>query len=157
VLDKGQLWEYTNWKRSSELHNDSIHLNAATVREAQNSERRFCFELVTPVRPLPAARVDVRNSNECIRRCRMRIWSRGSRRFVTPLKVLLTGRRQHSIFSLQNLRHRILNDIPLAICLVPRAIKIEEQFLDLKKQENCLLEDSRKRPTTQQRRTYPVF
>lgn len=49
VLDKGQLWEYTNWKRSSELHNDSIHLNAATVREAQNSERRFCFELVTPV------------------------------------------------------------------------------------------------------------
>ena len=50
VLDKGQLWEYTNWKRSSELHNDSIHLTAATVREAQNSERRFCFELVTPVR-----------------------------------------------------------------------------------------------------------
>ena len=49
MLDKGQLWEYTNWKRSSELHNDSIHLNAATVREAQNSERRFCFELVTPV------------------------------------------------------------------------------------------------------------
>jgi hypothetical protein len=49
VLDKGQLWEYTNWKRNSELHNDSIHLNAATVREAQNSERRFCFELVTPV------------------------------------------------------------------------------------------------------------
>jgi Arf-GAP with SH3 domain, ANK repeat and PH domain-containing protein len=52
VLDKGQLWEYTNWKRSSELHNDSIHLNAATVREAQNSDRRFCFELVTPVRIL---------------------------------------------------------------------------------------------------------
>lgn len=52
MLDKGQLWEYTNWKRSSELHNDSIHLNAATVREAQNSERRFCFELVTPVTSL---------------------------------------------------------------------------------------------------------
>ena len=52
VLDKGQLWEYTNWKRSSELHNDSIHLNAATVREAQNTDRRFCFELVTPVTPL---------------------------------------------------------------------------------------------------------
>lgn len=51
VLDKGQLWEYTNWKRSSELHNDSIHLNAATVREAQNTDRRFCFELVTPVLP----------------------------------------------------------------------------------------------------------
>lgn len=49
VLDKGQLWEYTNWKRSSELHNDSIHLNAATVREAQNVDRRFCFEVVTPV------------------------------------------------------------------------------------------------------------
>jgi Arf-GAP with SH3 domain, ANK repeat and PH domain-containing protein len=49
VLDKGQLWEYTNWKRNSELHNESIHLAAANVREAQTSERRFCFELVTPV------------------------------------------------------------------------------------------------------------
>jgi hypothetical protein len=79
VLDKGQLWEYTNWKRSSELHNDSIHLNAATVREAQNSERRFCFELVTPVR-LDLEAANDRNLNGSIKQRRTRTWSLGFQR-----------------------------------------------------------------------------
>ncbi|KAI5819477.1 hypothetical protein BZA77DRAFT_350536 [Pyronema omphalodes] len=48
VLAGGQLCEYTNWKQKLGLHNDPINLKMASVREARNSERRFCFEVVTP-------------------------------------------------------------------------------------------------------------
>jgi len=48
VLDQGKLSEYTNWKQSLELHMDPIDLRMASVREARNSERRFCFEVITP-------------------------------------------------------------------------------------------------------------
>lgn len=30
------------------MHNDPINLRMASVREARNSDRRFCFEIVTP-------------------------------------------------------------------------------------------------------------
>jgi Arf-GAP/SH3 domain/ANK repeat/PH domain-containing protein len=48
VLDQGKLSEYTNWKQSLELHMEPIDLRMASVREARNSERRFCFEVITP-------------------------------------------------------------------------------------------------------------
>ncbi|KAF2134117.1 ARF GTPase-like protein activator [Dothidotthia symphoricarpi CBS 119687] len=48
VLDQGKLSEYTNWKQSLELHMDPIDLRMASVREARNAERRFCFEVITP-------------------------------------------------------------------------------------------------------------
>jgi len=49
VLDGGTLREYTNWKQSSvDLHNEPINLLVASVREARSSDRRFCFEVVTP-------------------------------------------------------------------------------------------------------------
>jgi Arf-GAP/SH3 domain/ANK repeat/PH domain-containing protein len=48
VLAGGQLCEYTNWKQKLGLHNDPINLKMASVREARNSDRRFCFEVVTP-------------------------------------------------------------------------------------------------------------
>ncbi|KAI8997151.1 hypothetical protein BDB01DRAFT_845831 [Pilobolus umbonatus] len=48
VLSNGQLHEYSNWKRQLESHIDPINLRFATVREARNSERRFCFEVITP-------------------------------------------------------------------------------------------------------------
>jgi len=48
VLDQGKLSEYTNWKQSLELHMDPIDLRMASVREARNQERRFCFEVITP-------------------------------------------------------------------------------------------------------------
>jgi Arf-GAP/SH3 domain/ANK repeat/PH domain-containing protein len=48
VLDQGKLSEYTNWKQSLELHMEPIDLRMASVREARNAERRFCFEVITP-------------------------------------------------------------------------------------------------------------
>lgn len=48
VLAGGQLCEYSNWKQRLGLHNDPINLKMASVREARNSDRRFCFEVVTP-------------------------------------------------------------------------------------------------------------
>ncbi|KAL6709662.1 hypothetical protein ACN47E_001090 [Coniothyrium glycines] len=48
VLDQGKMSEYTNWKQSLELHMDPIDLRMASVREARNADRRFCFEVITP-------------------------------------------------------------------------------------------------------------
>ncbi|KAK9458797.1 uncharacterized protein V1516DRAFT_643472 [Lipomyces oligophaga] len=48
VLAGGQLCEYTNWKQSLELHNDPINLQMASAREARGTDRRFCFEVITP-------------------------------------------------------------------------------------------------------------
>ncbi|KAF2092781.1 centaurin-beta-2 [Rhizodiscina lignyota] len=48
VLDQGKLTEYQNWKQKLELHMDPIDLRVASVREARNAERRFCFEVITP-------------------------------------------------------------------------------------------------------------
>lgn len=48
VLDQGKLSEYVNWKEKLDLHIDPIDLRMASVREARNSERRFCFEVITP-------------------------------------------------------------------------------------------------------------
>ncbi|KAK1919798.1 hypothetical protein P3342_002091 [Pyrenophora teres f. teres] len=48
VLDQGKLSEYTNWKQSLELHMEPIDLRMASVREARNADRRFCFEVITP-------------------------------------------------------------------------------------------------------------
>ncbi|KAK1782040.1 hypothetical protein QBC45DRAFT_18785 [Copromyces sp. CBS 386.78] len=48
VLDQGKLSEYSNWKQRLDLHMDPIDLRLASVREARNAERRFCFEVITP-------------------------------------------------------------------------------------------------------------
>lgn len=48
MLDQGKLSEYSNWKQNLDLHIDPIDLRMASVREARNSERRFCFEVITP-------------------------------------------------------------------------------------------------------------
>ncbi|KAI8369514.1 uncharacterized protein BYT42DRAFT_584729 [Radiomyces spectabilis] len=48
VLSAGQLHEYSNWKRHLETHIDPINLRFATVREARQTDRRFCFEVITP-------------------------------------------------------------------------------------------------------------
>ncbi|RFN47541.1 hypothetical protein FIE12Z_8215 [Fusarium flagelliforme] len=48
VLDQGKLSEYSNWKQKLDLHIDPIDLRMASVREARNAERRFCFEVITP-------------------------------------------------------------------------------------------------------------
>ena len=48
TLTENSLCEFSNWKTNMEQHNDPIRLNAATVREARNTERRFCFEIITP-------------------------------------------------------------------------------------------------------------
>jgi Arf-GAP with SH3 domain, ANK repeat and PH domain-containing protein len=47
-MDQGKLSEYTNWKEKLDLHMDPIDLRVASVREARNAERRFCFEVITP-------------------------------------------------------------------------------------------------------------
>jgi len=48
VLDQGKLSEYVNWKERLDLHMEPIDLRMASVREARTSERRFCFEVITP-------------------------------------------------------------------------------------------------------------
>ncbi|OKL61260.1 hypothetical protein UA08_03923 [Talaromyces atroroseus] len=48
VLDQGKLSEYSNWKQRLDLHIEPIDLRMASVREARNAERRFCFEVITP-------------------------------------------------------------------------------------------------------------
>lgn len=48
VLDQGTLSEYSNWKQKLDLHMEPIDLRMASVREARNAERRFCFEVITP-------------------------------------------------------------------------------------------------------------
>lgn len=48
VLDQGKLSEYVNWKDKLDLHMEPIDLRMASVREARGSERRFCFEVITP-------------------------------------------------------------------------------------------------------------
>ncbi|KAI5465941.1 hypothetical protein BGZ63DRAFT_400376 [Mariannaea sp. PMI_226] len=48
VLDQGKLSEYSNWKQRLDLHMEPIDLRMASVREARNAERRFCFEVITP-------------------------------------------------------------------------------------------------------------
>lgn len=48
VLDGGKVSEYSNWKQRLDLHMDPIDLRMASVREARNAERRFCFEVITP-------------------------------------------------------------------------------------------------------------
>lgn len=47
-MDQGKLSEYSNWKQRLDLHMDPIDLRMASVREARNTERRFCFEVITP-------------------------------------------------------------------------------------------------------------
>ncbi|KAI9839605.1 MAG: hypothetical protein M1819_002231 [Sarea resinae] len=48
VLDQGKLSEYSNWKQRLDLHMEPIDLRMASVREARNTERRFCLEVITP-------------------------------------------------------------------------------------------------------------
>ncbi|KAI9477980.1 MAG: hypothetical protein EXX96DRAFT_504073 [Benjaminiella poitrasii] len=48
VVSGGQLHEYVNWKKQLEQHMDPINLRFATVREARDVDRRFCFEVITP-------------------------------------------------------------------------------------------------------------
>lgn len=48
MLDAGKLSEYSNWKERLDLHMEPIDLRMASVREARNAERRFCFEIITP-------------------------------------------------------------------------------------------------------------
>lgn len=46
-MSSGQLHEYCNWKSQLQTHIDPINLKFATVREARNTDRRFCFEVIT--------------------------------------------------------------------------------------------------------------
>ncbi|RKF61252.1 putative arf gtpase activator [Golovinomyces cichoracearum] len=48
VVDAGKVSEYNNWKQRLDLHREPIDLRVASVREARNAERRFCFEVITP-------------------------------------------------------------------------------------------------------------
>lgn len=48
MLDAGKVSEYSNWKQRLDLHMEPIDLRMASVREARNAERRFCFEVITP-------------------------------------------------------------------------------------------------------------
>ncbi|SCV68848.1 BQ2448_969 [Microbotryum intermedium] len=48
VLSEGQLVEFVDWQRPRDIKNTPINLAAASVRVSHNTERRFCFEILTP-------------------------------------------------------------------------------------------------------------
>ncbi|KAI9256419.1 hypothetical protein BDA99DRAFT_484798 [Phascolomyces articulosus] len=48
VLRTGQLCEYSNWKRNPAAHREPLNLRFATVRMARSTDRKFCFEVITP-------------------------------------------------------------------------------------------------------------
>ncbi|KAF2142231.1 uncharacterized protein K452DRAFT_227245 [Aplosporella prunicola CBS 121167] len=48
TVGEGKLSEYSDWKNKMNLHMTPIDLRVASVREARNAERRFCFEVITP-------------------------------------------------------------------------------------------------------------
>ncbi|BFZ57861.1 hypothetical protein PYCC9005_004916 [Savitreella phatthalungensis] len=48
VLAGGQISEYRDWKEAIDHSGDPIDLRMATVRPARNTDRRFCFEVLTP-------------------------------------------------------------------------------------------------------------
>ncbi|ORZ03327.1 hypothetical protein BCR43DRAFT_483144 [Syncephalastrum racemosum] len=48
VVSNGELHEYSHWKDRPEQHREPIKLQLATVRQARNADRRFCFEVITP-------------------------------------------------------------------------------------------------------------
>lgn len=48
TLGSGQITEYRDWKEGVKHSGDPIDLRMATVRSARNTDRRFCFEIITP-------------------------------------------------------------------------------------------------------------
>lgn len=48
VLANGQLIEFTNWRTTLSIRNAPINLRFASARLSKNSDRRFCFEVLTP-------------------------------------------------------------------------------------------------------------
>ncbi|KAM0756460.1 ArfGap-domain-containing protein [Meredithblackwellia eburnea MCA 4105] len=48
VLSEGQLIEFANWKTSLSVRNAPINLRYATAKISRNTDRRFCFEVITP-------------------------------------------------------------------------------------------------------------
>ena len=47
MLSGGQIHEHSNWKDNLRVHN-TIDLHFSTVREARSTDRRFCFEIISP-------------------------------------------------------------------------------------------------------------
>ncbi|CCG85184.1 putative ARF GTPase activator [Taphrina deformans PYCC 5710] len=48
TLGNGQITEYRDWKEGVKHSGEPIDLRLATVRIARNTDRRFCFEVITP-------------------------------------------------------------------------------------------------------------
>lgn len=48
TLGSGQITEYRDWKEGVKHSGEPIDLRMATVRAARNTDRRFCFEVITP-------------------------------------------------------------------------------------------------------------
>lgn len=48
TLGSGQITEYRDWKEGVKHSGEPIDLRMATVRSARNTDRRFCFEVITP-------------------------------------------------------------------------------------------------------------
>lgn len=48
VLSEGQLIEFANWRTTLAIRGAPINLRFATARLSRNSDRRFCFEVLTP-------------------------------------------------------------------------------------------------------------
>lgn len=96
VLDQGKLSEYSHWKQRLDLHMEPIDLRIASVREARNAERRFCFEVITPhyKRVYQAPSEEEMNTwmNALNNALQSAVEGRG---YAQPVQPLVVGERRH--------------------------------------------------------------
>ncbi|EEB05453.2 centaurin 5 [Schizosaccharomyces japonicus yFS275] len=100
VLDHGRICEYSNWKQSLELHTEPINLLMASVREAKNVGRRFCFEVITP---------QLRRVYQATSQTELVSWLEAIQAAIAE-SIALKGKKQHGDSSIiSNTNHRNLS------------------------------------------------
>lgn len=96
-MDAGKVSEYSNWKERLDLHMDPIDLRMASVREARNAERRFCFEVITPQYKRVYQATSEEDMNNWISAINNAIQSAVERRGLQEINVAKRGSESHSI------------------------------------------------------------
>ena len=97
MVDAGKVSEYSNWKERLDLHMDPIDLRMASVREARNAERRFCFEVITPQYKRVYQATSEEDMNNWISAINNAIQSAVERRGLQEVDVVKRGSESHSI------------------------------------------------------------
>lgn len=97
MVDAGKVSEYSNWKERLDLHMDPIDLRMASVREARNAERRFCFEVITPQYKRVYQATSEEDMNNWISAINNAIQSAVESRGMSEINVAKRGSEGHSL------------------------------------------------------------